>query len=224
MNIFEDIYKKTETLHHAYVCVGDVVSARQSLDYFLEHTLKLPVAGNPDIQVFVSDTFTKDDAHELFIAEERKGFGGGRKIFILQISVITEEAQNALLKVFEEPTEGTHFFVLIPQDILLPTLRSRVQIVSGTGWQGTSLLPESLLKKSLAEKMALVKEIVQGIADEEKTKQDAVALLNQIEAELYQSGVEKSSRALEICEQARASLYDRGAPVKMILEQVMLSV
>jgi hypothetical protein len=81
-----------------------------------------------------------------------------------------------------------------------------------------------LLKKSLAEKMALVKEIVQGIADEEKTKQDAVALLNQIEAELYQSGVEKSSRGLEICEQARASLYDRGAPVKMILEQVMLSV
>lgn len=224
MNIFEDTYKKTGALHHAYVCVGDVVSARQSLDDFLEHTLQFSVAGNPDMRVFVSDTFTKDDAHELFIAEERKGFAGGRKIFIIQISVITEEAQNALLKVFEEPTEGTHFFVLIPQDILLPTLRSRVHIISDSAWHGASVLPGSLLKKPLAEKMALVKEIVQGIADEEKTKQDAVVLLNQIEAELYHNGVEKSAHALEICEQARASLYDRGAPVKMILEQVMLSV
>ena len=70
----------------------------------------------------------------------------------------------------------------------------------------------------------MVKEIVDGIADEQKTKQDAIDFLNQIESELHTTGVLKSAKSLEICESARASLYDRGAPVKMILENLVLSI
>ncbi len=76
----------------------------------------------------------------------------------------------------------------------------------------------------LNERLARVKEITEGISDDTETKQGAVALLNRIERELYTHGVEKSARSLQACQAARASLYDNGAPVKMILENLMLSV
>ena len=67
-----------------------------------------------------------------------------------------------------------------------------------------------------------------------KTKQDAISLLNQIERELHESSfaeatedkerLTKNAKALEACALARIALYDRGAPIKMILENVMLSV
>ena len=55
----------------------------------------------------------------------------GKKIFIIETGFFTREAQNSLLKVFEEePTEGTHFFVFTPSaETLLPTLRSRMVIL-----------------------------------------------------------------------------------------------
>ena len=83
---------------------------------------------------------------------------------------------------------------------------------------------KKVLDLSLAERLTLVKVLTESISDEEKTKQDAIVLLNQVEAELYEKGVEKSAKSLEVCESARASLYDRGAPVKIILENLMLSI
>ena len=44
-------------------------------------------------------------------AQTRGAFGGSRKIFIIGANSFTREAQNALLKTFEEPTAGTHFFL-----------------------------------------------------------------------------------------------------------------
>ena len=78
--------------------------------------------------------------------------------------------------------------------------------------------------KALVQNAKLAKEITDAISDEDKTKQDAIVFLNQVERELYEAGVEKNHKALEICELTRASLYDRGAPIKMILENLVLSV
>jgi DNA polymerase III delta prime subunit len=141
---------------------------------------------------------------------------------VIEADFITEEAQNALLKVFEEPTPGTHFFILSPQDILLPTLRSRMVVEICESEQNKRV--KSILNLELGERLEAVKEITEAISDEEKTKQDAITFLNQIETELYKQGVEKNHKSLLVCEEARASLYDRGAPVKMILENLVLSI
>jgi ribosomal protein L31E len=76
----------------------------------------------------------------------------------------------------------------------------------------------------LKERLEVVKEITEAIKDEEKTKQDAITFLNTIEKELYKGGVEKNYEKLKVCEETRASLYDRGAPVKIILENLVLSI
>ena len=53
------------------------------------------------------------------------------RIFIIEnAQLLTTEAQNALLKIFEEPPKGVHFFLLCENATsLLPTVRSRAPVL-----------------------------------------------------------------------------------------------
>lgn len=177
--------------------------------------------GNPDFRHFVFDTMSVDDARALAEAETNRSFSGGKKIFVIEANTITEEAQNALLKVFEEPAPGTHFFLLLPSDILLPTLLSRLSVERISARE---VPPDSLLSMSLGEKLKAVKTLSDDITAERKTKEDAIRLVLDIETSLHREGTSANATRLAVCEKVRQSLQDRGAPVKMILEHLMLSI
>src|SRR3989344_1690986 len=142
MQALIDLYKNSDQLHHAYFFVAHKVEEEvEKLKHFLEEHVGVKTVGNPDVTHHQFKTLTIDDARALATSSERKSFGldmsrvpldieQSRKIFIIEVDFITEEAQNSLLKVFEEPTAGTHFFIISPQDILLSTLRSRMQVIS----------------------------------------------------------------------------------------------
>jgi hypothetical protein len=214
-------YKQSNQLHHAYFLVGDGEVILPKLNSFLEKNVGVKITGNPDFWSAKLDTLTIEEARNLAEASERKDFSGSKKIFIIQTDFITLEAQNSLLKVFEEPTFGTHFFIISPQDILLPTLRSRVvTIVESPDLEQS----ESVLKLKMKERLAKIKEITDAISDEESTKQEAISFLNKIEMDLYKKGAGEKSKELKICEATRAALLDRGAPVKIILENLMLNI
>src|SRR3989344_1549418 len=116
-----DLYKNSEQLHHAYFFVAHKVEEEVAkLKHFLEEHVGVQTTGNPDVTHHQFKTLTIDGARDIALASERKDFSGNKKIFIIEADFITEEAQNSLLKVFEEPTLGTHFFIISPQDILLP--------------------------------------------------------------------------------------------------------
>jgi DNA polymerase-3 subunit delta' len=218
-----EMYKNSDSLHHAYYFVeNEIETAVLKLKEFLEKTVGVKISGNPDFYHRKFDTFTIDHARDISQSESRKDFFGDKKIFIIETDFITEEAQNALLKIFEEPTIGTHFFIISPQEILLPTLKSRMQVF----WNEIEkdLSKDSILSLNLKERMEVVKEITDGIKDEEKTKQDAISFLNKVERELYNDSVLKNAEKLKVCQQTRESLYDRGAPIKMILENLVLSI
>lgn len=216
-----DSYKKSQNFHHAYFLIGESEETADKLKSFLDKTVGVKVSGSVDFWHGKYKTLSIDDARQIAESQGRKDFGGERKFYVIEADFITEEAQNSLLKVLEEPTIGTHFFIISPQDILLPTLRSRVQVILNKSESENS---KSILNLKLKDRLALVKEITEGISDEEKTKQDAITMLNNIEAELYKIGTSKNPKALKVCEEARLSLYDRGAPVKIILENLMLNV
>lgn len=215
-------YKKSGDLHHAYFLIGNAEEIFQNLKDFLEEEVGFKTAGSADFWHGKYNTLNIENARLIAESQGRKDFVLGKKIFVIETDFITEEAQNALLKVFEEPTVGTHFFIISPQEVLLPTLRSRlvVELCESESNKKT----KSVLNMELWERLEMVKEITEAISDEEKTKQDAITFLNQIEKELYKQGLEKNHKSLAVCEQARASLYDRGAPVKMILENLVLSI
>lgn len=218
-----DSYKNSGNLHHAYFIVGDTEVIFPKLIDFIENTVKVKTGGNSDFWHGKFNTLTIDDVRGFSVLENRKDLSGGRKIFIIQTDFITEEAQNSMLKIIEEPTQKTHFFIISPQDILLSTLRSRVvTIIPAFGDEESQ--KTNFLKLKLKDRLSKIKEITEAISDEEKTKQDAINFLNEIELELHKKGVTNSARSLDICEKARAALYDRGAPIKIILENVVISI
>ena len=116
--------------HHAYCIVG-AEEARAELISILEKKHKIPARGNPDFFDRAYDSFGIDDARAVKSqAETRPVHGSGKKIFILTMSAITSEAQNALLKLLEEPPEYAHIFLVLPSaHLLLPTVKSRLSML-----------------------------------------------------------------------------------------------
>jgi hypothetical protein len=75
------------------------------------------------------ETFGIDEARELRTLAAHKALGD-KKIFLITSARLTLEAQNALLKTFEDPFPNTHFFLVSREEALIkPTLLSRMQTV-----------------------------------------------------------------------------------------------
>lgn len=114
--------------HHANLLISSPARALDHL-YSLCRELNISVANNPDLVFFSAEIFGIDEARKLGILASRKAIIGP-KIFFISPTRITIEAQNALLKTFEEPFPLTFFFlVLRDESVLLPTLKSRMQAV-----------------------------------------------------------------------------------------------
>jgi len=168
------------------------------------------------------ETFGIDDGREIKELQTRKPIAHERKIFILSAKFFTTEAQNSLLKVFEEPTEGTHFFVITPNaDILLPTLRSRMFILqksaSSNGKKQCFVDVGEFLKNSKAKRLELLKDII-----EEKNKNTAISFLNELEQVLYKKFGGSAPKSLKEIIKCKKYLSGRAPSVKMILEHVAL--
>jgi DNA polymerase III delta prime subunit len=221
MDSLVESYKKTKKLHHAYFLVGEKETLLEKLNKFIENDLKFEINKNPDYWLNRFNSLNIEEARLIESRAEKKSFKNQSKIFIILADFISLEAQNALLKIIEEPGAETYFFIISPQDTLLPTLRSRMQVLSDAQIQKNK---EKILSLPLSKRVILVKEITDAISDEEKTKQDAISFLNQIETEIYMLGTKENFEKLKLCEKTRESLLDRGAPIKIILENLVLSV
>lgn len=229
------LHHASGSLHHAYCLVGEVLSLRTILVDFIEKHLGMNVQGNQDIFQFNFSSLGVDDARDIQEKHMSKAFAlGGKKIYMITTNSMTHEAQNALLKVFEEPTEGAHFFLIIPSaGILLPTLKSRLVIMAETidttdaaGGVGRMNLTEAsnFLKLPLAKKIAFVDELAAEVSDEVKTKQDAIAFLNGLEKKLATSPLGAKIRGIRAILKAQEYMHDRSASVKQLLEYVAMSV
>lgn len=219
--------------HHAYLLIGPD-SSRTELISILEKDQELKTHGNPDFYDRQYQNFTVDDARELKSLHNTRPVGTtGKKIFILTMNGITSEAQNALLKLFEEPAEYAHFFLIIPSaHLLLPTVKSRMTIIAEmkegkkeNGNIGAIEEAQKFLKLSKAKRLEEIKKLVDDITKEKKTKQDAIDYLNAIQAVVYeQKGVKEGKSMLEAIEKARTYIHDRAPSMKMLLEYVALNV
>jgi hypothetical protein len=113
--------------HHARLIIG--AWDKEALVRELLSQLGVGREHNPDFVVY-EGAFGIDEARALGARVGTKPFGDVRAI-IIDASQMTAQAQNALLKTLEEPGEGNRFFLVAPyEDILLPTLRSRLQKVA----------------------------------------------------------------------------------------------
>lgn len=214
-------------LHHAYCISGTGISASFSATFFafLESELAVPTRGNPDFWHGQFESLSIDDTRAIKEMQQRSAaVTGAKKVFVISTDTITHEAQNALLKVFEEPTADTHFFLLMPSvEVLLPTLRSRLVIVplaaseEGEGGAGKEIEVKAFLGMSKGKRMALIKPLVEG-----KDKKAALALVDGLIRALSPDSekIKAYQADLEELLTMRGYLSDRSSSVKMILEHL----
>jgi len=230
MQTIIDIYKKTGSLHHAYLIEGKKEDVFAALHDMFENEMNFPTRGNPDFWCGEFDTFGIDDGREIKERQTREPIAHDLKIFIISANSLTTEAQNSLLKVFEEPTEGTHFFIITQNaDTLLPTLRSRMYVISrqksDLRQTDTDQVPavdvDSFLKSAKAKRLLLLEDIIR-----EKDKTAAIFFLNELEVALHNkfgSDVSKSEfEAFKEIIMGKKYLNGRAPSVKMILEHIVL--
>ena len=215
-------------MHHAYAIEGST-EIRDGLFKILESSWKIATKGNPDFSYLKLQTLGIDNARNLKEFQERKAFTkNGKKIFAIEACSITAEAQNALLKMFEEPTEDTHFFLIGPcVKNLIPTLASRMAFMSVTPPSQVSDLNDArvFLELPTAKRLALVKKLADDIKDERRSRMEAVALLQKIETLLYDNSKKKSELPQKLfadLEMCRDYMHDPSASLKMLLEYIAL--
>lgn len=218
-----NLHHLAELTHHAYLLVG------VKLDHLLYHLKKhhdIEPRGNPDFFHEKYETLGIDESRRIKELHASKAFvAGTKRIFIIETSGITHEAQNSLLKIFEEPHEFTHFFIIMPSaSMLLPTLRSRLYIIESEKGEHEGLVDtEKFLKLSAKDRIAYVDDIAKDIADEKLEKSDAVKFLVALEIILSKE-TEKNKKTLKAILKARDYMNDRSPSVKQLLEFVVLSM
>ncbi len=193
-------------LHHAYLIAGDQERAENELHALFEKAGE-PLKGSPDFFVLREETFGIDAARNLSVLAARKAFGS-RKVFCIVPESMTSEAQNALLKTFEEPVPGTHFFLLLRDDgIVIPTLRSRMRTIRLISSSKEGSDAEKFLSLSVKERLAFVKKFVDR-------EENLSAFLDEL---LLHS---RNKRIFE----ARLVSDQRGGSVRLILEHLAVSL
>lgn len=225
--------------HHACVLVGGA-SVREDLLSVLAKKHEVRAEGNPDFFDRRYESFVIGDARELkALAETRPANEGAPKVFVLLMNSITVEAQNALLKLLEEPPSYARFFFILPSaHLLLPTVKSRVQVLGAADTAGaeSDIVREAkdFLRAPQAKRLEYIKKLMDDISKEKKTKQDAIDFLNALEEAVYSgtnaggsagraAGLKKSRQALEAILLAGKYASDRAPSMKMLLEYVALN-
>ncbi|NBD73565.1 hypothetical protein GVX82_00805 [Patescibacteria group bacterium] len=117
------------------------------------------VDGDPDISIQAHDGFGIADARELKARASQRGLTH-EPIYVVAVTTILHDAQNALLKLFEEPPAGASFILCVPSlEVVLPTVRSRAVVVESAGGEASAADPP-FLAMALSERLKLVEKMV----------------------------------------------------------------
>ena len=213
-------------MQQAHIVEGEAEQGIKRVEGLVLKELGMRAKANPDFIVLRYGLLTIEDARAISSIAATAAHAGDHKVIIIAAARAYHEAQNALLKIFEEPPEGAYLFLILPSlGSLLPTLRSRVQILRVE--EGNIVMPEAaqtFLTANKEKRSALIKKLASGRDDEERreNRDEALSIVNGIEQAAVAKGVETNAALLSDISKLRGFLYDRSAPVRMILEHLSL--
>ena len=152
--------------------------------------------GVNNLRFFISDDFLLENAKEViaeaYIAEKDE------KILVIEAKSFRTEAQNALLKIIEEPPRNIKFIIVTQsKNLLLPTIRSRMLIENKLTKKPKMSVELNLKSLSLKE---LTSFIDQKIAEEQAQKfgkNELKELVGAIVTKVVDSGYKFSGEEME---------------------------
>jgi len=214
--------------HHAYLIEGGE-NAAEKLRAAIEEWFGMSLSGNPDFLYLAYESFGVDESRVLKETASRRPIGE-RKAILLRTDTFTREAQNALLKLFEDPAPSTHFFIVTPYPrALLPTLLSRMEVFTletedENKESEEMTLAKKAMKSGVGERMQIA-----GVLHEEENKGRAIRFLEALSS-LLSDEIRKKNNSAEIkhafsaVSSAASYARDRGASLKTLLEYAVLSL
>lgn len=220
---------KMQLNHHAYLIQGGVELAGR-LGEEIGKKLKIEPRGNPDFFLRKYETLTIDEARALKeLHDTRPIHASGKKIFILAMNGMTSEAQNALLKLLEEPHDYAQFFFIVPSlHIVLPTVKSRMQIISGASLPDQNDMNEEagkFIQSKKGKRLEIIKKLLEDVEKEKREKAEVMDFLNAVEARLHEKGVGRENiKVFEALSLVRTYMNDRAPSLKMLLEYAALNI
>ena len=107
---FEKLFPKD--LYHSYILEGNPETTKEKLLPFLVSRGYI-TTDSPDLISQTYQSLTMSDSEEIKDWYSKRGITKGKRICILATMFINREAEQALLKIIEEPTADTHFFIII---------------------------------------------------------------------------------------------------------------
>jgi len=130
MNLEKILQQEKENLFSFYLIGGDREENKKEILNFLDKELSFQIVGNSDFFIFEGDKFLIDKAREIKKIDSKTKALDKHRIFILSFESIGIDTQNALLKILEEPSENTIFFLLVSHTRnILDTIKSRARII-----------------------------------------------------------------------------------------------
>ena len=228
MKQIKETYRKTGNLHHAYGLAGDKEIVKTELYSFLENDLQFPLVGNPDFFCHEYDVFKIADSRILSDAHQSKPVKHERKVFVIIANFVTKDAQNSLLKIFEEPKAEALFFLILPtMSNLIITLKSRMILGVSESYKNIGEV-EKFLKEGIGGRIDIISKFVKDIKDAKKNKSDAIIFVKEIENYIRNSqknGTKnKNFLVIETIERALGYLNDEAPSVKVVLEHLAMVV
>lgn len=216
-----------QKIHHANVVIGK--NSRDFVFEILKKDLNFSIKANPDFLLVENDFFGIDDARGLEKWVMGKPLMGEVKVSLVIIKSITFEAQNALLKVLEEPPFGTYIFINLESlGGLLGTFLSRVRVLSPKSdfekdFQRSDL-GEDNAKKFLNSKIKERFSLIRSLSKNED-KNDHKEFIKNLEKISYKNYAESMSNDSIIKAETMKNILvakifasTRGSSPKMLLE------
>lgn len=165
-----------------------IISENQEIEL---NFIKMKLPKNSRCMVYKEDNFKIDLAREIIRESYISSYE--TKVIAILFNKFQREAQNAMLKILEEPPDNVLFILICPsKSILLPTILSRLLVVDKSYHNSKSQDIElDVLSMSLGEIYAFVK-LHQNIK-----KEDAKILIYSIFSIFYQNDIVLNKNILD---------------------------
>lgn len=222
-----DQHKKHGDIHHFHLLEGDKKDISDQIQNFLCNEFGVDPNDKTLFFNYEYDQFQVDDSRALTMQAQIKTPEGKKMVFLIFANSINQQAQNALLKMLEEPSARTYFFIVLPRvDGLLPTFLSRAVTVRRSGIIPPSERLEQIEKMSVGDRLDFVDKLVKSIKDEKEDKIEARALVQDLIAGLRLKLEEKpdteKTEKIKTLSKIEDYLGDSGSSTKILLERAVL--
>lgn len=207
----------------AYLVRGDANTLETVLDTLADDGVI--ERGSPDLFLRAYRKFGVDEAEDIRSRARTRPVQASQRVFAISTPSMTTESQNALLKTIEEPSADALFFFVVPSpEMLLPTVRSRAQMMEVDSKRlGQLVDAREFLAAAPQQRLEMLKPIYEHDEDEGRDMSLVISFLASLEREFAKESVsETKDEGLRSIYRARKYAGDKGSLLKALLEQVAL--